>query len=181
MKKTYLLTMKKVLLIALLAGGGMGIISCSKECEDDAQQAVSISLTTINENGENATVFSSKENILFDLSIKNSTNDTIFLDEPFLLEIVHSFKLYSFSDVFVGYPFDGIDMLKFQDTLYYLMPYESRHWLCMYMTHQSEIDLKSPLESNMIKEPLSHGEYYLLYSLTLNKETKTGKTTFIIE
>jgi len=177
LKIVYML--KSFLPLLLLAGAGMTIISCSSE--DEEQQAIEISFRTINEKGEYATVFSSKENILFDLNIKNNTKDTIFVDEPFPLEIVYSFKLYSLDDVFIDFPFNGIDWLKFQDMVYSLMPYESRHWQCMYMTHQTEMELKTPLESTIVKEPLSSGEYYLLYSLTLNSKTKTGKIVFTID
>lgn len=175
MKKMKLFMMGATLLMI----AGMVMTACSSD--DVEQQAVEVSLKTINEKGAYSNVFSNEENILFDLNIKNNTNDTITFAEPFLFELVHSFKLYSSSGAFIGYPFNGIDMLKLQDTFYYLMPFESRQWLCMYMTHQTEMDFKSPLESTRIKEPLSHGEYYLLYSLTLGKETKTGKIAFKIE
>ena len=161
--------------------GGMVMVSCSND-EDEKQQAVDISLKTMNEKGEYVTVFSSNENILFDLSIVNNTDDTIDVDSSLLLEeIVYSFRLYSSGDDDLSYPFDGIDLLKFRDTAYYFKPHETRHWQCMYMTHQTEMNHQSPFVSKRIREPLSQGEYYLLYSLTLNKERKTGSITFKVE
>ena len=166
----------------LLVMVGMLMVSCSSEVEEFEQQTFSVSFKIINEKGEDATVFSNNENILFDLSIKNNTRDTIDVDgKLFLVEVLSSFKLYSSGGAFVGFPFSGIDLGKFEETAYNLMPDESRHWLCLFKTHQTETDLKSPFESNRIKEPLPQGEYYLFYSLTLSKETKTGKITFRIE
>lgn len=165
----------------LLVVTGMLVISCSSEVEELEQQAFSISLTTINEKGEYTTVFSSKENILFDLTIKNNTKDTIFVDELFPVEIVHSFKLYSSNGEFVVFPFNRIDMIQLQTTAYTIMPYESRKWQCLYLTHPTEMDLKSPFVSSKLKSPLSQGEYYLLYTITLINETKIGKITFEVE
>lgn len=180
MKK--ILIMKSFLFLLLLTGAGMAVISCSSEVEELEQEAVSVSFKTINEKGEYTTIFSNNENILFDLSIKNNTRDTIGVDgKLFLVEVLSSFKLYSSGGAFVGFPFSGIDLGKFEETAYNLMPDESRHWLCLFKTHQIEVDIKSPLESNGIREPLPQGEYYLFYSLTLDKETKTGKITFKID
>ena len=166
----------------LLVMAGLLMVSCSSEVEEFEQQTFSVSFKIINEKGESATVFSNNENILFDLSIKNNTRDTLVVDEyHFLEEVLSSFKLYSFGGAFVGIPFTGIDVGRFQETAYNLLPDESRHWQCLFMTHQTETNFKSPLLSTRIKEPLPQGEYYLFYSLTLSKETKTGKIIFKIE
>lgn len=171
--------LKSLLFLLLLAVAGIVAIACNNE--DEEQQAIDISFKTINEKGEYATVFSSKENILFDLNIKNNTGDTIIVQELFLEEIVYSFKLYTSRGKYIGYVFDGFDLDKLRDMTYNLKPYESRKWQCLYKAHQSETNLESPFNSTMIRKPLSQGEYYLLYSLTFNNETKTGKITFKIE
>lgn len=176
-----ILIIKSFLFLLLLTGAGIAVISCSSEVEELEQQAFSISLTTINEKGEYTTVFGSKENILFDLTIKNNTKDTIFVDELFPVEIVHSFKLYSSNGEFVVFPFNGIDWIKLQTTAYTIMPYESKKWQCLYLTHPTEIDLESPFVSSKLKTPLSQGSYYLLYTITLINETKVGKIEFKIE
>ena len=187
MKKTVLSVMKKVMLVAsflsplVLIGAGMVVLSCSCDEEDVKTQAVEISFKTINEKGEYSSVFNSEENILFDLNINNNTGDTLFVNgRLFLEEVLSSFKMHSSGGAFIGYPFSAIDLGKFQDTANYMKPHESRHWQCLYMTHQVEMNLNSPFVSNRVKEPLSKGEYYLLYSLTLNNLTKTGKITIKI-
>lgn len=173
--------MKKnvVLMMSMLFVLSFGMAGCS---EDEEQQAFEVSFKTINEKGIYSTVFSSKENILFDLNITNNTGDSLIVNgNLFLDEVFSSFKLYSSSDAFIGYAFNGIDLLKFQETASNFKPRESRSWQCLYMIHQAEIDYQSPFESKRLKDPLSQGEYYLLYRLTLNNETKTGKITFKIE
>lgn len=167
--------------LLLLSGVGMIALSC---CGDEytEPQAFNISFKTINEKGEYTSVFNSEDNILFDLNITNNTGDTLTVNgNLFLDEILSSFKLYSSNGAFIGYPFNGIDLLKFQATASNFKPHESRSWQCLYMTHLTEMDYQSPFESKRLKDPLSQGEYYLLYSLTLGKETKTGKLTFKIE
>ena len=173
--------MKKhvVLMMSMLFVLSFGMAGCS---EDEEQQAFGVSFKTINEKGEYTSVFNNEENILFDLNITNNTGDTLTVNgNLFLDEVMSSFKLYSSSGAFIGYPFNGIDLLKFQATASNFKPRESRSWQCLYMTHQTETDSQSPFESKRLKDPLSQGEYYLLYSLTLGNETKTGKITFRIE
>lgn len=178
MKKSNIL--KHFLFLLMLVGTGILVFSCSSE--DEKQQAFEVSFKTTNEKGSYSTVFSNEENILFDLNITNNTGDTLTVNgNLFLDEILSSFKLYSSNGAFIGYPFNGIDLLKFQATASNFKPHESRSWQCLYMTHLTEMDYQSPFESKRLKDPLSQGEYYLLYSLTLGKETKTGKLTFKIE
>ena len=179
MKKNLLL--KQFLSLLLLSGVGMIALSCSSD-EDTEPQAVAISFKTINEKGEYTSVFNSEDNILFDLNITNNTGDTLTVNgNLFLDEILSAFKLHSSSGAFIGYPFNGIDLLKFQTTTSNFKPHESRSWQCLYMTHLTEMDYQSPFESKRLKDPLPKGEYHLLYSFTLGIETKSGKITFKIE
>ena len=118
--------MKKnvVLMMSMLFVLSFGMAGCS---EDEEQQAFGVSFKTINEKGEYTSVFNNEENILFDLNITNNTGDSLIVNgNLFLDEVFSSFKLYSSSGAFIGYPFNGIDLLKFQATASNFKPRESR-------------------------------------------------------
>jgi len=176
-----IMSLRSLLFLLMQIAMGMGLISCSID-EVDEPQAVDVSLKTLNENGELTSVFKNEDNIYFDLSVNNNTNDTIFINERYFLEeVLSSFKLYSSSGAFVGYPFSGIELVKFRDMANNMKPHESRHWQCVYTTHPSETAPNSPFKSDTVREPFPKGDYYLLYSLTLSNVTKTGKVEFRIK
>ncbi len=154
MKKTYLLTMKKVLLIALLAGIGTLSISCSSDDGDSElptvpidppeptipeekpfvgvtymEDSVKIQLQLLNSDSVAMDTFKEGEDIIFKLTITNTGSDWIPTTpmENFSDDI---FSVYSSDGVYIGKPWDQRLMTYFYPLL---TPRTVREQVCSWL------------------------------------------------
>ena len=132
MKKTYLLTMKKVLLIALLAGIGTLSISCNSNDGDSElptvpidppepttpeekpfvgvtymEDSVKIQLQLLNSDSVAMDTFKEGEDIIFKLTISNTSSDWVYTTPIDKFSDDNIFGIYSSNGSYVGKPWDG--------------------------------------------------------------------------
>ena len=154
MKKTYLLTMKKVVLVALFAGIGTLSISCNSDDGDSElpsvptdstkstipedkpfvgvtymEDSVKIQLQLLNSDSVAMDTFKEGEDIIFNLTITNTGSDWVQTApmEKFSDDI---FSVYSSDGVYIGKPWDQRLMTYFYPLL---TPRTVREQVCSWL------------------------------------------------
>ena len=161
--------------IAVCCGTTLCLSSCSSDDEEEIFKDVAVKFSLFNEKGEETTTFKYGENIIFDLVIKNRTDQEVELLDSFddSNYYINAFIIYTSDGLVVGYPYDLI-----RDAEPYLLPRETIHWRTCWMVNPTETTDYAPFISTALKEPLPKGNYYTVFSFLYNGERKVYKASF---
>ena len=160
----------------LLAAIGLLITSCSSD--GDSSEDVIVDFYLSNKQGERTTEFKSTENIIFNLSIKNNSTQTICLyrENEDLEKTALIFAVYDSDGMIIDTPWDSYAIsdanMDFVDN--------NVGWKTCWMINMVENVVTSPFCVESLKEQLPCGEYYTLFSFYIENELRTYKINFRI-
>ena len=156
-----------------------GFSACSSNDEENIFTDVEVCFSLLNAKGENCTTFKYGEKIYFDLVVKNKTDKNVYLRDNVFYNTynINAFAVYTDNGLFVGYPFDGVNLSADK---YLLLPKATIHWQSCWGMNPAESKDYDPFITESQRLPLAQGEYYTAFSFLYNGDRKVYKVFFKI-
>ena len=135
-------------------------------CSSDEEDSLSVQFHLEDENGVPKTEFKQGENIIFKLTIYNSTDASYSIKNWFSFFDENFFRVYSFDGQDMG---SSWDIRYYLDLMEYIFAYDSRTFSCPWMTNEN-LPPTYPLVMKEEKmQPLPVGNYYTKFDLKFNE------------
>ena len=154
-------------------------------CSDDEElKGVSVEFKLLNESGEETTVFTEGENIIFKLAIQNDNTEKVKLPALFDIAGTEIFHVYSSDGKDFGKPWDSIGtdnrpffVIDSKSSFIFTCP-----WLINNDLEEDPHYYSNYFLKEKTREPLPKGEYYSKFTINLGHgKKKTCKQTFKVE